>query len=61
MKIGVNFSSLKEDRWYEYAERFLFGGIITAATGEIARTFGPAVAGLFLAFPAIFPATATLI
>lgn len=61
MKIGLNLSSLKEDRWYEYGERFLFGGIITAATGVIAKQFGPEVAGLFLAFPAIFPATATLV
>lgn len=37
------------------------GGLITAATGMIARKFGPVVGGLFLAFPAIFPASATLI
>ena len=30
-------------------------------TGLIAKKFGPAFGGLFLAFPAIFPATATLI
>jgi MFS family permease len=61
MKIGLDIASLKESRWYEYAVRFFFGGIITAATGEIARKFGPEVAGLFLAFPAIFPATGTMI
>ncbi len=61
MKIGLDTSSIKESRWYEYVERFVFGGIITAATGLIAKKFGPEVAGLFLAFPAIFPATATLI
>ena len=61
MKIGLDFSSLKQDRWYEYLERFFFGGVITAATGLIAKRFGPEVAGLFLAFPAIFPATTTLI
>jgi MFS family permease len=37
------------------------GGLVTAATGLIAKKFGPVVAGLFLAFPAIFPASATLI
>ncbi len=61
MKIRLDTSSIKESRWYEYVERFVFGGIITAATGLIAKKFGPEVAGLFLAFPAIFPATATLI
>jgi len=34
---------------------------MTAAAGLIATHFGPAVGGLFLAFPAIFPASATLI
>jgi hypothetical protein len=61
MKIGLDLDSVKESRWYEYAVRFFFGGVITAATGEIARKFGPEVAGLFLAFPAIFPATATIV
>ena len=61
MKVRVDTSSLKENRWYEYVQRFVFGGLITVAAGLIARKFGPAAAGLFLAFPAIFPATATLI
>jgi hypothetical protein len=46
---------------HEYAVRFLVGGLITAAAGIIAKKFGPTVGGLFLAFPAIFPAGATLI
>ena len=41
--------------------RFVFGGAITVGAGLLARKFGPAVGGLFLAFPAIFPASATLI
>ena len=41
--------------------RFVFGGIVTVLTGLIATRYGPGVAGLFLAFPAIFPAGATLI
>ncbi len=61
MKIGLDIASIKDSRWYEYAVRFLFGGLITAATGLIAKKFGPEVAGLFLAFPAIFPASATMI
>lgn len=61
MKVQIDTTSLKENRWYEYVERFVFGGLITVATGLIAKKFGPETAGLFLAFPAIFPATATLV
>jgi Protein of unknown function (DUF3147) len=61
MRIEIDPSALKKNRWYEFAVRFLFGGLITAATGLIAKEFGPGVGGLFLAFPAIFPASATLI
>lgn len=61
MKISAGLSSVRESHWYDYGIRFLFGGIITVATGEIAKRFGCTVAGLFLAFPAIFPASATLI
>ena len=34
---------------------------MTVAAGLIAARFGPVIGGLFLAFPAIFPASATLI
>jgi hypothetical protein len=61
MKIQVDTEGLKDTKWYEYALRFFFGGAMTVAAGIVAREFGPTVAGLFLAFPAIFPAGATLI
>lgn len=61
MRIGINPSALRKTRWYEYAVRFVFGGLITAIAGIIAKKFGPGIGGLFLAFPAIFPASATLI
>jgi len=61
MRIRINSSAMKETRWYQLAIRFCIGGLITAATGLIAKRYGPAVGGLFLAFPAIFPASATLI
>jgi hypothetical protein len=61
MKICLDLESLKENSWREYAVRFFFGGIITAAAGVVAKKFGPEVAGLLLAFPAIFPASATII
>ena len=61
MKIGLDVSSIQHLRWRDYAVRFVFGGIVTALTGLIAGRYGPGVAGLFLAFPAIFSAGATLI
>lgn len=61
MNVRVDLSSIKSTKPHEYAVRFVAGGLITAATGLIAMQFGPVVAGLFLAFPAIFPASATLI
>jgi hypothetical protein len=60
-RIEVNLSSLKDTKPHEYAVRFLFGGLATVVAGLIAKRFGPGVGGLFLAFPAIFPASATLI
>jgi len=61
MTIRVNFSALRTVAWHEYATRFLFGGLVTVVAGLIAQKFGPATGGLFLAFPAIFPASATLV
>jgi uncharacterized membrane protein (GlpM family) len=61
MKISIDTARLGESRWYEYLVRFIFGGSVTALAGLVAKHYGPTVGGLFLAFPAIFPATATLI
>jgi Protein of unknown function (DUF3147) len=60
-RIEVNLSSLKETKPHEYAVRFLYGGLCCVAAGLIAERFGPGIGGLLLAFPAIFPAGATLI
>jgi Protein of unknown function (DUF3147) len=60
MTVKFDFSALKRTRWYEYALRFLFGGAVTVLAGVIAKHYGPVFGGLFLAFPAIFPASATL-
>ena len=54
-------SALRQTRCYEYLVRFVLGGAMTVIAGLIAVRFGPVVGGLFLAFPAIFPASATLI
>ncbi len=61
MRIRFDTSEVGESRWYEYFVRFVFGGAVTALAGIIAKHWGPEIGGLFLAFPAIFPATATLI
>jgi 4-hydroxybenzoate polyprenyltransferase len=61
MKVHVDLTALKRTKWYEYTLRFLFGGLITAIASVIARKLGPEIGGLFLAFPAIFPASATLV
>ena len=61
MNISVSLSGLAQTKPLEFALRFVFGGIVTALAGLIATQFGPVVGGIFLAFPSIFPATATLI
>jgi hypothetical protein len=58
MKILIDLASLQQVRWYEHLTRFVMGGVISVLAGLIAKTFGPTVGGLFLAFPAIFPASA---
>src|SRR5918911_335950 len=47
--------------WRVYAVRFAFGGLITAFAGFLGTKYGHAVGGLFLAFPAILPASLTLV
>jgi hypothetical protein len=61
MMVAFNWSALRQSSWREYVFRFSFGGVATILTGVIANRYGPVVGGLFLAFPAIFPATATLV
>jgi hypothetical protein len=61
MIIQFKPSALRQTRWYEYLVRFGLGGAMTVVAGLIAARFGPVIGGLFLAFAAIFPASATLI
>jgi hypothetical protein len=60
-KVQFDLGSLRETRGHEYIMRFLFGGLCTVIAGLIAKRCGPGLGGLFLAFPAIFPASATMI
>jgi hypothetical protein len=61
MIVRAKWSALKEGRRYEYVIRFGLGGLTTLMAGIVADRWGPETAGLFLAFPAIFCASATLV
>jgi hypothetical protein len=61
MNISCNLAALAKAKWYECLVPFAFGGAITVAAGILAKYFGPVFGGLFLAIPAIFPASATLV
>lgn len=61
MIVEGKLSHLKGVKPHEWAVRFLFGGLCTMAAGLIANRWGAEAGGLFLAFPAIFPAGASLI
>jgi uncharacterized membrane protein (GlpM family) len=57
----LHLDALRTTRPSELVVRFVFGGSMTAMTGLIAHAWGPAIGGLFLAFPAILPASLTLV
>jgi Protein of unknown function (DUF3147) len=61
MIVRLKWSALRQSRWYEYGLRFVLGGLATAMAGAVAAFFGPETGGLFLAFPAVLYASATLI
>ena len=45
----------------DYAVRFAFGAAIALVAGLLGMSFGPKLGGVFLGFPAILPASLTLI
>ena len=57
----AHWSAVKGIKPHEWAVRFFFGGAVCVLAGIISRKFGPEIGGLFLAFPAIFPAGASLV
>ncbi len=61
MKVSFDASTLRTVRPHQYAIRFVLGGLATVGAGLVAKYAGPVVGGLFLAFPALFTAGATLI
>lgn len=61
MMIQVKLESLKGIKLQEWLVRFAFGGAVCVLAGLVAKRFGPEIGGLFLAFPAIFPAGASMV
>jgi hypothetical protein len=59
--VRVALRKLREIRAREYMIRFGFGATISIVAGLVGLRFGQAVGGVFLAFPAILPASLTLI
>jgi hypothetical protein len=61
MIVRFRWSALKQSKWYEHVIRFGLGGLTTVFTGAVAQRYGAMAGGLFLAFPAIFCASVTLV
>ena len=61
MRVGLDLGQLREVRPAELAVRFAFGAGISLAAALVGMRFGHRAGGLFLAFPAILPASLTLI
>jgi nicotinamide-nucleotide amidase len=57
----LDLKKISSVRPRDYAIRFAFGASISAIAGVLTLAFGPRFGGLFLAFPAILPATLTLL
>ncbi len=61
MIVQARLSAIKGIKPHEWIIRFVFGGVVCVLAGLIAERFGPVIGGFFLAFPAIFPASASLV
>ncbi|HKV30478.1 MAG TPA: DUF3147 family protein [Candidatus Dormibacteraeota bacterium] len=59
--VGFDWSKLSKTHPPELLIRFVFGGGIALVSALAGSLVGPRFGGLFLAFPAVLPATLTLI
>jgi nicotinamide-nucleotide amidase len=57
----LDVRKLRNVRPREYLMRFVFGAMISTVAGVLTLTVGPKFGGLFLAFPAVLPATLVLL
>jgi hypothetical protein len=57
----MNVRRIREVEWWEIAVWFLVGGCISAAAAVVDHAFGHKFGGAMLAFPAILPASLTLV
>ena len=57
----VEAQNLSKVKPREYLMRFVFGAMISAVAGILTLTVGPRFGGMFLAFPAVLPATLVLL
>jgi uncharacterized membrane protein (GlpM family) len=58
---AIDLAQFRQTRWRDLLIRFIFGATISVGAGIVGLTLGAKVGGLLLAFPAILPATLTLI
>ena len=58
--VGLDPAKLRQARPWELAVRFAFGAGIALAAGLVGMRFGHRAGGVFLAFPAVLPASLTL-
>ncbi|MHB1988000.1 MAG: DUF3147 family protein [Acidimicrobiales bacterium] len=58
---ALDVGQLRETRWQDLVIRFGFGAAVSVVAGVVGLSLGARVGGLLLAFPAILPATLTLI
>lgn len=59
--VGFEWSKIRSVKPGELGVRFGFGALIALIAGTLGLIAGPVIGGLFLAFPAILPASLTLI
>ena len=59
--VDADLSKLSKIRPKDIAVRFVFGAAISLIAGLISLGFGATAGGMFLAFPAILPASLTLV
>ncbi|HEY6538172.1 MAG TPA: DUF3147 family protein [Candidatus Dormibacteraeota bacterium] len=60
-RLSLSLKELRGTTGSAYAIRFAFGAAVSAAAALITAAWGARIGGIFLAFPAILPASLTLI